>query len=159
MTCDDQASRNRYPRDPQKPQGRLSAMGTFSKGFPIFAIAMIVCGCVPTLEIRTQSPPDPNGTAGSNPHSDTLQANALQPDILPAPAALPAECNAGSAVPGETHRGIEDYGSYALGFAEFDDQGWSYDGDRQLMQLQQRLQRDLKNPAYSEMDFVVVVFV
>ena len=134
-------------------------MGTFSKGFPIFAFAMILCGCVPTLEIRTQSPPDPNGTAGSNPDAGTLQANALQPNILPAPAALPAECNVGSATPGETRRGIEDYGSYALGFAEFDDQGWSYDGDRQLMQLQQRLQSDLKDPAYSEMDFVVVVFV
>jgi pimeloyl-ACP methyl ester carboxylesterase len=131
-------------------------MGIVSKGFPIFAIAMILCGCVPAREIRTLSPSGPDGIAGS---ADTLQAGAVRTNILPAPSVLPAECNVGSPTSSETHRGIEDYGSYLLGFAEFDDQGWSYDGDRQLTQLQQRLQSDLKNPAYSEMDFVVVVFV
>jgi pimeloyl-ACP methyl ester carboxylesterase len=54
---------------------------------------------------------------------------------------------------------IEDYGSYVLAFAEVDDQGWSYDGDRQLTALRVRLQAELKDPAYTDWDFVVVVFV
>ena len=54
---------------------------------------------------------------------------------------------------------FEDYGSFVLAFAEFDDQGWSYDGDRQLTALRARLEAELKDRAYYDSDFVVVLFV
>jgi len=58
----------------------------------------------------------------------------------------------------ENRRVIEDYGEYSLAFAEFDDQGWSYDADRQLTFIRDRLAQELKDPAYLDWDFVVVVF-
>jgi alpha-beta hydrolase superfamily lysophospholipase len=111
----------------------------------IVAIATTLCACVPIREIRTQIP----GAAGAT-------GAAV---IIPEPAGLSAECNVGSATPNESRRMIEDYGSYVLAFAEFDDQGWSYDGDRQLAALRARLQAELKDAAYADWDFVVVVFV
>ena len=104
--------------------------------------AALAAGCVPIREIRTEMPGKPGGA-----------------DVLPPPAMPSADCNAGSATANENHKMIEDYGSYVLAFAEFDDQGWSYDGDRQLAALRERLQAELKDPAYNDWDFVVVVFV
>ena len=89
--------------------------------------AALAAGCVPIREIRTEMPGKPGGA-----------------DVLPPPAMPSADCNAGSATANENHKMIEDYGSYVLAFAEFDDQGWSYDGDRQLAALRERLQAELK---------------
>ena len=109
------------------------------------AIAATVWACTPIREIRTGIP-DP--AAGSAPAA-----------ILAVPTSLPAECNVGSAARGENRQMFEDYGSFVLAFAEFDDQGWSYDGDRQLTAIRTRLQTELKDPAYHDSDFVVVLFV
>ncbi|TMQ09812.1 MAG: hypothetical protein E6J90_37215 [Deltaproteobacteria bacterium] len=71
---------------------------------------------------------------------------------------MSAQCNVGTDAPNENRRAFEEYGLYALAFAEFDDQGWSYDGDRQLTFIRERLSSELKDPAYADWDFVVVVF-
>jgi pimeloyl-ACP methyl ester carboxylesterase len=105
------------------------------------SVAMLA-GCVPIREIRTEIPGKPGAT-----------------NVLPPPAMPSADCNVGSATSSENRKMIEDYGSYVLAFAEVDDQGWSYDGDRQLTALRERLQAELKDPAYTDWDFVVVVFV
>jgi len=112
---------------------------------PLMATAVaaaLLSGCVPIREIRTEIPAKPGGT-----------------EVLPPPTTPSGDCNVGSATANENRKMIEDYGSYVLAFAEVDDQGWSYDGDRQLTALRERLQAELKNPAYSDWDFVVVVFV
>jgi len=108
----------------------------------ILSSAAILCACVPIRQIRTEIPLEAAGA----------RASAALPAV-PSPA-----CNVGSATPNENRRMIEDYGSYVLGFAEFDDQGWSYDKDRQLAALQQRLHAELNDPTYKELDFVIVVF-
>lgn len=111
------------------------------------AIAMTVCACTPIKEIRTDIP-------------DQAQASGSAPAaILVAPTEVPSACDVGSAARGENRHMFEDYGSFVLAFAEFDDQGWSYDGDRQLTAIRTRLATELKDPAYMDADFVVVLFV
>lgn len=110
-------------------------------------LATTVCACTPIREVRTDIP-DPDQTTGS-------AAGA----ILAAPTELPAECAVGSAAKGENRHMFEDYGSFVLAFAEFDDQGWSFDGDRQLTAIRARLDKELKDPSYVDADFVVVLFV
>jgi alpha-beta hydrolase superfamily lysophospholipase len=107
-------------------------------------VATTLCACVPIGEIRSDGLP----SAGAS--------NAAT--VLPEPR-LPADCNVGSATRGENRQVVEDYGSYLLTFAEFDDQGWSYAGDRQLTAIKERLQAELKDPGYVDWDFVVVLFV
>ena len=113
-----------------------------SRALMNLTIVTFLCACVPMRETRTEIP-DQARTAG----------------ILQEPTALSAACNVGSGTDHENRRVIEDYGSYVLAFAEFDDQGRSYGGDRQLAAIRARLQAELKDPAYAEWDFVVVVFV
>lgn len=110
------------------------------------AMAVATAGCVPALEIRTD-------------FSSAVRSTVSRQSPLPEPAPVQADCSSGKSVPGENRRVIEDYGSYVLGFAEFDDQGWSFDNDHQLVAIQDRLRAELTDTAYSEMDFVVVVFV
>jgi hypothetical protein len=105
----------------------------------IAVLAVALCACTPKREIRTD------------------MSGAMDP--LPTPASPTAECNVGSETRNENRRVIEDYGSYVLTFAEFDDQGWSYDGDRQLAVIRERLQAELKDPAYADQNFIIVVFV
>jgi hypothetical protein len=108
---------------------------------------MAVCACTPIKEIRTEIP-------------DQAQAAASAPGaVLATPPELTSECKVGSATQGENRHMFEDYGAYVLAFAEFDDQGWSYDGDRQLTAIRARLEAELKDPAYIDADFVVVLFV
>jgi len=114
-------------------------------GLVIVVAAVLMTGCVAIREIRTTFPA-----------SATTAAGML--DRLPAPT-LPAACNVGTPAVHENRQLIEDYGSYLIGFVEFDDQGWSYDHDRQLIALQQRLHAEVTDPEYADMDFVVVVFV
>jgi pimeloyl-ACP methyl ester carboxylesterase len=110
-------------------------------------LATTVCACTPIREIRTDIP-------------NLAQAvGSGSGAILTAPTQLPSECAVGSAAKGENHHVFEDYGSFVLAFAEFDDQGWSYDGDRQLAAIRARLESELKDPAYTDSDFVVVLFV
>jgi hypothetical protein len=111
----------------------------------LWGIVATVCACTPIREIRTDMPDSPPGSA---PRA-----------TLPIPTSLPPDCNVGSAVKGENRQVFEDYGSFVMGFAEFDDQGWSYDGDRQLAAIRARLASELKDPAYIDADFVVVLFV
>jgi pimeloyl-ACP methyl ester carboxylesterase len=111
----------------------------------VAAIAASVCACTPTREIRDVVPDQAAGVAPG--------------PILTAPTSLPSACDVGSAASGENRQMFEDYGSFVLAFAEFDDQGWSYDGDRQLTALRARLEAELKDPAYHDSDFVVVLFV
>jgi pimeloyl-ACP methyl ester carboxylesterase len=113
----------------------------------LWAIAMTVCACTPIREIRTDIP-DQAQAAGS-----------ASGAILTAPTELTSKCDVGSAAEGENRQMFEDYGSFVLAFAEFDDQGWSYDGDRQLAAIRARLATELKDPAYMDADFVVVLFV
>jgi pimeloyl-ACP methyl ester carboxylesterase len=113
-----------------------------SRALIILTIVTVLCACVPMREIRTEIP-EQAATAG----------------ILQEPTALSAACNVGSGADHENRRMIENYGSSVLAFAEFDDQGWSYDGDRQLAAIRARLQAELKDPPYAEWDFVVVLFV
>ncbi len=110
------------------------------------AAAAVLSGCVPIREIRTQ-PPVSSG------------AGTQAIDVLGKPAAVSTSCDAGNHTPTENRRMIEDYGSYVLGFAEFDDQGWSFDNDAQLATLQTRLRAEVANPAYQDMDFAVILFV
>ena len=117
-------------------------MSTFRS--PVILTVLTLLGaCVPIREIRTELP-----------HPGTSAAATL-----PEPTALSVDCNVGTATDNENRRMIEDYGAYVLAFAEFDDQGWSYDGDQQLAALRERLQAELQDPAFRESDFVVVVFV
>jgi len=113
----------------------------------LLAVLATVCACTPIREIRTDIPdPAQAATRGSGP-------------ILTAPTQLPSECAVGSRTKGENNHVFEDYGSFVLAFAEFDDQGWSYDGDRQLAAIRARLESELTDPAYTDSDFVVVLFV
>ena len=111
------------------------------------AVTMTVCACTPVKEIRTEIP------------DQTQAARSAPGSILTAPTELPSECNVGSATKGENRHMFEDYGSFLMAFAEFDDQGWSYDGDRQLTAIRARLENELKDPAYIDTDFIVVLFV
>src|SRR5215469_1242684 len=111
------------------------------------AVTMTVCACTPVKEIRTEIP------------DQTQAARSAPGAILTAPTELPSECNVGSAAKGENRHMFEDYGSFLMAFAEFDDQGWSYDGDRQLTAIRARLKNELRDPAYIDADFVVVLFV
>jgi len=111
----------------------------------MMTVAVCLSACVPIREVRTDIP------------SGVMLDRATT--ILAAPTPPSADCNVGSAMPNENRGVFEDYGSYVLGFAEFDDHGWSYEGDRQLTALQRRLQAELTDPAYVDQDFVVVVFV
>lgn len=104
----------------------------------------ILAACVSTRQIRTDFPPTADGS---------------QTATMPPPAGLSPVCDTGAPREGENRRVIEDYGQYVLGFAEFDDQGWSYDHDKQLQALQARLHADLRDPNYKDMDFVIMVFV
>jgi len=113
-----------------------------SRALLILTTVTLLGACTPMREIRTEMPPQA-GTAA----------------ILQEPTTLSAACNVGSAAENENRRVIEDYGPYVVAFAEFDDQGWSYDGDRQLAAIRARLKAELKDPAYAEQDFVVVLFV
>jgi pimeloyl-ACP methyl ester carboxylesterase len=119
---------------------------TSAKALLLVSTSMILVGCVPIREIRTSFPP---GTGGS---SQTA-------DILSAPAPVPSSCDVGGTTSHENTRLIEDYGSYVLGFAEFDDQGWFYGDDAQLTALQRRLQTEVADKTYADMDFAVIVFV
>jgi hypothetical protein len=106
-------------------------------------IVILLSGCVPLKQIRTELP---------------TQDTASVASYLSTPI-LSTECNVGSASAGENKRLIEDYGSYVLGYAEFDDQGWSYAQDAQLKALQARLQSEVTNPGFADVDFAVIVFV
>jgi hypothetical protein len=109
----------------------------------ISLVMVFITACVPVRAIRTQIPGTP--AAGSA-------------AILATPK-LAEACITGGKHDGEQLSAIEDYGSYVIGYAEFDDQGWSYSGESQLKAIQARLQSDLQNPAYSDMDFSIIVFV
>lgn len=119
---------------------------TSLKAFLLAWTAVILAACVPIREIRTVFP---SATAESSQAAE----------VLSAPAPVPESCGVGGAAPHENTSLIEDYGSYVLGFAEFDDQGWSYGDDAQLTALQQRLQAEVADKRYADMDFAVVVFV
>lgn len=105
---------------------------------------LTAAGCVRIREIRTEFP---------------APAQIKDTTPLSLPTSLPPDCNVGSPESRENRDVFEDYGSYELGFAEFDDQGWSYEGDRQLAAIKQRLHAELTDPAYHDMDFVTLVFV
>ena len=111
------------------------------------AIAASICACTPIKEIRTEIPSEAQAAGGA--HAPTLTV----------PTELPSKCDVGSSTKGENRQMFEDYGAFVLAFAEFDDQGWSYDGDRQLAAIRTRLATELKDPAYVDADFVVVLFV
>jgi pimeloyl-ACP methyl ester carboxylesterase len=115
------------------------------QGLLVLLMASAVAACVPVRAIRTELPEQAGKPAG------TVTA-------LPAPR-LAEACITGSEKPGEQLKVIEDYGSYVIGYAEFDDQGWSYSGESQLKAIQTRLQAEISNPEFAEIDFSVIVFV
>jgi pimeloyl-ACP methyl ester carboxylesterase len=81
---------------------------------------------------------------------------------LPPPATDPSDflnCKTGSPRDHENRRIIEDYGNYIIGFAEFDDQGWAYDQDKQLKVIKNRIDAELLDDAFQAKDFLVLVFV
>ena len=114
------------------------------------SLALLICGavslllgCTPIKQIRTiPTPAEPN-------HPITY---------LPAPV-LSDVCDTGRPTEGENRNTFEDYGSYVLAFAEFDDQGWSYSSDAQIRAIQTRLESELNDSQYNEFDYSVMVFV
>jgi len=108
-------------------------------------MAILSTACVPIREIRT--------------YLSTADSDAQAPSHYLSAPILSKQCNTGSATPEENKSIIEDYGNYLIGYAEFDDQGWSYAQDAQLEALRSRLKLDLANSAYDDMDFAVIVFV
>lgn len=111
---------------------------------PLLAFA-VFAACVPVRAIRIAPP----ATAAVSSGDTTILASPI----------LSSQCITGKKSPGEKLSSIEDYGSYVIGYAEFDDQGWSYSAESQLEAIRARLQAELQNPAYVEMDFSVIVFV
>jgi hypothetical protein len=107
-----------------------------------------LCACTPITLIRVEPPP---------------QNGADRPTrILPRPNISPKEVvdgRTGTATALENRQIIEEYQDYFIGFAEFDDQGWSYSNGSQLKIIDQRIAADLANPDYKDRDFLVLVFV
>src|ERR1700761_7242299 len=102
--------------------------GKFARLLCCAAAALAACTAV--KPIRTEAP------------ANTLPAATP----LPAPDTDPSSflaCNTGHPTSHENHRIIEDYGNYLIGFAEFDDQGWAYDQDRQLGVIKARIDAEV----------------
>jgi len=107
-----------------------------------------LCACTPITPIRVEPPPQ-NGAGRAA-------------RILPRPNISPKEVvdgRTGTATALEDRQVIEEYQDYFIGFAEFDDQGWSYSNGLQLKIIDQRIAADLANPDYKDRDFLVLVFV
>lgn len=109
------------------------------------AAAAMLAACTAIKPIRTELPPTTKSAAVPAP------PNTNPEEFL--------ECKTGHPHEGENRRIIEDYGNYLIGFAEFDDQGWAYDNDRQINVIKQRVDEELNSPANDSKDFLVLVFV
>jgi hypothetical protein len=116
----------------------------FIKTLHCAAIAAIVtlatCGCTSLKEIRTDTTP-------------SLRADV---DVGNEPR---FKCETGQPSAAETHSVIEDYQRYWLSFVEFDDQGWSHSGQRQMTLMDDRLKTELADPRFKDVDFDVIVFI
>jgi pimeloyl-ACP methyl ester carboxylesterase len=105
-----------------------------------------LAGCTAVKPIRTESP------------TSTMPATTP----LTAPNSDPASflsCDTGHPTSNENHQIIEDYGNYLIGFAEFDDQGWAYNQDKQLAIIKARVDAEVSAEANTDRDFLVLVFV
>jgi len=109
---------------------------------------LLLAGCTPIKMIRTEPPT--SFVRESDSHA--LPEPDPQSDVF-------LKCETGRAKSGENLGMLENYGDYLIGYAEFDDQGWAYDNDRQIDALQQRLSAELNDPTQSETDFLVMVFI
>src|SRR5580698_3394875 len=92
------------------------------------AMCSSLCACTPIKPIRIDPPPQ-NGPDGST-------------RILPRPNISPKEVvdgRTGTSTALENKQIIEEYQDYFIGFAEFDDQGWSYSNGLQLNVINQRI--------------------
>lgn len=120
----------------------VTARIAVSVGAVLLAIGAM-SGCTSVAEIRTHH--------GSG--SDLPVINTENPS---------ADCFSSSSTSQARAYSIEDYGDYWAGFVEFDDEGWLYSSQgqpNQMQVLQDRLKQELNDPAYAEVDFLVVAFV
>ena len=117
------------------------------------AVAFVMCGCTSLAEIRTLH------RAGT----DFPEINVEDPNPNPNPdSSAKVWCPSGQKTDANRAYSIEDYKDYWAGFVEFDDEGWLYrkpDEPSQMEVVQERLKRELKDPAFSGTDFVVVAFI
>jgi pimeloyl-ACP methyl ester carboxylesterase len=110
---------------------------------PIAISTALLASCTPIKTIRTASPTD-SGSVLEKPRSDTEEFES---------------CRTGRAVAGERTDMIETYADYLISYAEFDDQGWAYQNDRQLEQLKKTVMSEIGNKEHDNTDYLVLVFV
>lgn len=111
-------------------------------------VCALLLGCTHIMAIRTEPPPEYGSAAASVP--------------LPQPTTKSQtflDCKTGSVTAGEKVPMLENYGDYLIGYAEFDDQGWAYDNDRQLEVLKRRINDEMRDPQYEKVDFLLMVFI
>ena len=109
------------------------------------ALGLLVTGCTRLQMIRSNVP-SPGATRAvlAPPTADT---------------AVFEDCKTGFATSGERREALEVYPDYLIGYAEFDDQGWAYQDDRQVAAVKSLLQAELSDPAHEAADYLVLVFV
>ncbi|MDP8986262.1 MAG: hypothetical protein M3N97_14740 [Pseudomonadota bacterium] len=120
--------------------------GTFTHLLCCCAAATTLAACTDVKPIRTEMPSSTTSSAIPLPAPDTDPTTFL-------------DCKTGHPASIENHQIIEDYGTYLIGFAEFDDQGWAYDQDQHLRVIKDRIDAEVNADTNKDKDFLVLVFV
>lgn len=138
--------------DTDSHSGRLRPERTRPASFRQHACLALCCliliGCTPVKMIRTVPP------TGFDPESDSAPLPAPSPNTEAF-----VKCSTGRAMKDENRSILENYGDYLIGYAEFDDQGWAYDHDRQIDALKRRLSAEIADAQTANTDYLVMVFI